>query len=151
MIEKNNKLIAKFMGWEVKKEVKTKFHEFDKAIDIEDAGLDFSKFKYDSKQDYFWWNELYETETVNKETMDLFVFSTEASDLKFHSDWNWIMKVIEKLESLGWSYGYLKENNRHIINFRKGNKFQSYKYSDKNSRIHSVYLSILKFIKQKNE
>lgn len=44
-------------------------------------------------------------------------FATE--EMKFHSDWNWIMEVVDKIEELGFitnSWSFPKDDNLHEFN-----------------------------------
>lgn len=65
-------------------------------------------------------------------------------NLKFHSDWNWLMEVVEKIESLG--------------NFNIGIEFANCTISGtfnksitNESKIKAVYKACLEFIKWCNE
>ena len=87
-------------------------------------------------------------------------------DLIFHSDWNWLMKVVEKIESVKDSYHgrfgvYISSNSCTIqsTNFRSDKPIAnpSYYYDDVifNSKLESTYNAVVRFInfynKQKEE
>jgi hypothetical protein len=57
-------------------------------------------------------------------------------DLKFHSDWNWLMEVVEKIERVGKT------------EFKFSVEFEKVKLS---SNIESVYNACIEFIKWYNE
>ena len=75
-------------------------------------------------------------------------------DLKFHSDWNWLMEVVEKIESISF-----EEDN--FINVTIGCGFDCtiqdahgklFKLSTwEHSKIKTVYNTCLEFIKYYNE
>ena len=93
-------------------------------------------------------------------------FDEEINDLKYHSDWNWLMEVVEKIENLpsrtlqGTYYSgnevkiYKAINtNTHYceINLVKesGYRIVSIQFN-KESKIKSVYDACLEFIKWYN-
>ena len=87
-------------------------------------------------------------------------------DLIFHSDWNWLMEVVEKIESIKDSYHgrfgvYISSNSCTIqsTNFRPDKPIPNpphyYDNIVLNTKIESTYYSVLNFInfynKQKEE
>lgn len=68
-----------------------------------------------------------------------------VQDLKFHSDWNWLMEVVEKIESLGYSFTII--GNLCIISRPS---FKSIRSEDE-TKFKAVYQAILDFIKWYNE
>ena len=87
-------------------------------------------------------------------------------DLIFHSDWNWLMEVVEKIESIKDShhgrFGIYISSNSCVIqstNFRSDKPIPnpSYYYDDVilNSKLESTYNAVVRFInfynKQKEE
>ena len=85
------------------------------------------------------------------------------SNLMFHSDWNWLMEVVEKIESLG--YRTLTENECFMITKNKLSSFDvrskddySTLFSDNyeinhygGSKKENVYNACVEFIKWYNE
>ena len=86
------------------------------------------------------------------------IYSTPISDiitpygqltekqLKFHSDWNWLMEVVEKIESLenhGFTI-YRKTTNINGLPIELAN-------TKKATKIEAVYNACLEFIKWYNE
>ena len=77
----------------------------------------------------------------------------KENNLKFHSDWNWLMEVVEKIESI--EYGIYQvdilqegckilERCRLLIDNRVG------KLESDTTKIESVYLACVEFIKWYN-
>ena len=77
----------------------------------------------------------------------------KKDELKFHSDWNWLMEVVEKIESI--EYGIYQvdilqegckilERCRLLIDNRVG------KLESDTTKIESVYLACVEFIKWYN-
>lgn len=73
-----------------------------------------------------------------------------CEDLKFHSDWNWLMEVVEKIESLNYT-----TDVQNIIGL--GHYFRIYSAGadvitvrDYDTKIKSVYRGCLEFIKWYN-
>jgi hypothetical protein len=79
----------------------------------------------------------------------------KETELCFHSDWNWLMEVVGKIENLksdviiqGNSFGYIC-NIRHF----KGVTDVEFKFqgSSKTAKMEAVYNACIKFIKWYNE
>lgn len=66
--------------------------------------------------------------------------------LKFHSDWNWLMQVVEKIESLGFETSLTNQN--FFIRIAGGNTQSGIMYKNK---IEAVYNACLEFIKWYNK
>ena len=70
-------------------------------------------------------------------------------DLKFHKDWNWLMEVVEKIESLGYKVDILKwENSQYCGIYLNGKKISG---NETNTKIEAVYNACVEFIKWYNE
>ena len=67
--------------------------------------------------------------------------------LKFHSDWNWLMQVVEKIESLNFIV-YIETNYCQLYNATNHEELIKSIYSTK---IESVYNACVEFIKWYNE
>ena len=71
-------------------------------------------------------------------------------DLLYHTSWNWLMPVVEKIETLGlnipidihWHGTYIgdRKSNHRIIGYVKGGK-----------RLNHTYDAVVEFIKWYNE
>ena len=70
------------------------------------------------------------------------------NDLKYHEDWNWLMEVVEKIESLG--NDILITSNYIQITYDKGEKFITIELEG-NIKIFAVYNACIEFIKWYNE
>ena len=80
--------------------------------------------------------------------------------LQFHTDWNWLMEVVEKITSIlmlddNFKYNYLYigydfEDKEHYVNLYVSEDIQL-NGSSKNSKIQAVYNACLEFIKWYNE
>ena len=75
------------------------------------------------------------------------VFRTE--DLKFHNDWNWLMEVVEKIESLG--YNTKIESLEHTRVSIGNGKLTTLIQVDKETKIKAVYNACVTFIEWYNE
>lgn len=76
-------------------------------------------------------------------------YDPNGDDYKYNSSWDWLMEVVEKIESLG--------NCQIDISFNwckigyKDNTIDSRDYLKSNSKIQAVYNACLEFIKWYNE
>lgn len=72
------------------------------------------------------------------------------NDLEYHSDWNELMKVVEKIEELGFWVDISGSQYKHC---RIGimNSFNPFINKSENSKIEAVYNACLDFIKYYNE
>ena len=66
---------------------------------------------------------------------------------KYHSDWNWLMQVVEKIETHGFTFD-IKKNWSCIT--RKGEKI-IIRWEEDNNKIEAVYNACVEFIKWYNE
>jgi len=88
-------------------------------------------------------NEFYFPAIVFKTGKNYF----ENHELKFHSDWNWLMEVVEKIESLDYSFQILK-NGWVVINDDDNEEVLE---SFGESKLNAVYGGCVEFIKYYNE
>ena len=65
--------------------------------------------------------------------------------LKYHEDWNWLMEVVEKIESLGYRIEIVK----HICRIYLSNK-ETIIISENTPKIEAVYNAVVEFIKWYN-
>ena len=124
-IIENNKLIAEFLDWEFDDLSETFETPFLKLVDSHAFGDEQFSCKL---QDF---------------------------ELEFHSDWNWLMSVVEKIENLQ------DENNCAIYNVQIEQSFteiidnhtsETIIYNiDADSKIEAVYNTVIEFIKWYNE
>ena len=124
-IIENNKLIAEFLNWEFDDLSETFETPFLKLVDPHAFGDEQFSCKL---QDF---------------------------ELEFHSDWNWLMSVVEKIENLQ------DENNCAIYNVQIEQSFteiidnhtsETIIYDiDADSKIEAVYNIVIEFIKWYNE
>ena len=68
-------------------------------------------------------------------------------DLKFHKDWNWLMEVVEKIESIGFTFE-TKKNWARIT--RKGENI-ILRWEEDKTKIEAVYNACIEFIKWYNK
>jgi len=70
--------------------------------------------------------------------------------LKFHKDWNWLMEVVEKIESLDYNFNITSGDATVLINH--GVIYQTNIYRiDGTNKIQAVYNTCVEFIKWYNE
>lgn len=67
--------------------------------------------------------------------------------LLYHTDWNWLMQVVQKIESLG--NDILITTNYIQIGFDEGEQFIV--VEEVNVKIEAVYQAVLEFVKWYNE
>lgn len=68
----------------------------------------------------------------------------QLTELKFHSDWNWLMQVAEKIES--YNYGatlFIIEDERCHVNTQNGFEIDSVGHT----KIEAVYNACVEFVK----
>lgn len=68
-------------------------------------------------------------------------------ELKYHTDWNWLMEVVEKIESLNFIV-YIETNYCQLYNATNHEELIKSIYSTK---IESVYKACVEFVKWYNE
>ena len=74
------------------------------------------------------------------------------SDLRFHNDWNWLMAVVEKIESLGFWTRTQSTNNGSYLSFfigKTGDEEPIIQYN-RRKKIETTYTACLEFIKLHN-
>jgi len=76
-------------------------------------------------------------------TNDLFVDTT----LNYHSDWNWLMEVVEKIESLGYFFKIVSQTSLIVDKDEKCISLSVYR----KTKIVSTYEACVEFIKWYNE
>lgn len=76
-------------------------------------------------------------------------FDEEIEELKYSSDWNWLMEVVEKIESLNYSIEINKqeENNYQCLVIQKDIKVQTFS----KIKIEAVYNACVAFIEWYNK
>ena len=111
-METNNKIIAEFMGFEIK-----------------------NKINYVPSS----------LPNCMKKAEHLKVDKSE--NLPFHNDWNWLMQVVEKIESIGFTFE-TKKNWARIT--RKGENI-ILRWEEDKTKIEAVYNACIEFIKWYNE
>ena len=121
-IIENNKLIAEFMGLN-----KTKMF------------FNLKTGNYVKK----------ETADCDIKVVDVYLKNNKPiTNFYYHSDWNWLMEVVEKIESLG--NDILITSNYIQITYDKGEKFITIELEG-NIKIFAVYNACIEFIKWYNE
>ena len=71
-----------------------------------------------------------------------------VEDLQYHSDWNWLMEVVEKIENYNDSATlFIIEDERCHVNTQNGFEIDSVGHT----KIEAVYNACLGFVKHYNE
>ena len=66
----------------------------------------------------------------------------------YHKDWNWLIEVVEKIESLGYRIDISKwENSQYCGIYLNGKKISG---NETNTKIEAVYNAVVEFIKWYN-
>lgn len=126
-MEENNKIIAEFLDWEFDDLSETFETPFLKLVKLQAFGD------------------------------EQFSCKLKSFELEFHSDWNWLMEVVEKIESIKDSYHgrfgvYISSNSCTIqsTNFKPhkpiSNRPHYYDNVVLNTKIESTYNAIIRFI-----
>ena len=71
----------------------------------------------------------------------------KPDEMLFNSDWNWLMEVVEKIESIGFTFE-TKKNWARIT--RKGENI-ILRWEEDKTKIEAVYNACIEFIKWYNE
>ena len=140
----NNKLIAEFMGYKQSENgyynIESNLPQFNGCDNAEwccteDIHLDWSK--PESKQIY-----------VNTGG---FYWVIGAENLRYHSSWDWLMLVVEKIESKGYEVliGRISCKVNKIL--YRDNPISSMVCGDISKKIQITYLAIVEFIKWYNK
>ena len=83
------------------------------------------------------------------------IYTPDGSDMKFYSDWNWLIPVVEKIESLEEvDYTKLYVEHKNIYDFEIFLKTDYMKPSFRcvtEDRMESIYDCIIQFIEWYNE
>ena len=74
----------------------------------------------------------------------------ELDKLKFHSNWNWLMEVVEKIESLGYWIEILG-GVHNVCRIGITNNIEDFICLDNETKIEAVYNACVEFIKFYNE
>lgn len=136
-MNKENKLIAEFMGWECR--TRKSYEDNIKVLYKPDGSI----FKY-SGFGYL----------RNKTPWD--------APFQFHNSWDWLMPVVEKIESLGYFtkiYSYATgaeiESCMDIMSYNKDENYKSLylfgKFTYDESKIIAIFNSVVEFIKWYNK
>lgn len=131
----NNRLIAEFMGVEL---VDTNFPSDGYWFDLMSPMFDNSN--------YTEWADMNEGK-----------IRVPISALCYNDSWDWLMPVVEKIESLELNGNYffieISKEKVHIKYFRDGEEFDNifcYYYNSR-SKFDTVYIAVVEFIKWYNE
>lgn len=71
----------------------------------------------------------------------------DVNSFKFHSSWDWLMPVVEKIESVGVTVEI--EGHNCMISDITDSEYHQYVAHD--SKINAVYVSVVAFIKWYND
>lgn len=83
---------------------------------------------------------------------------TNVRELKYHSSWDWLMPVVEKIESIGYDtrIAFIRERNNgvdsktHICDIEKSNNSEGIIYHKGNSKLDATYKAVVQFIQWYN-
>lgn len=75
--------------------------------------------------------------------------------LQYHSSWDWIMTVVEKIESLSYNKGrhyYIHITQSHVqFLIDRTNETPFSKWGSTNNKLQAIYKAVIQFIKWYNE
>jgi len=90
-------------------------------------------------------------EITQEQLNELAQIRTQLNDLEYHTSWDWLMPVVEKIESLGYE---VQIRNTDCIIFQL---LDTIKYkpivdiSSGNGKKDSTYMAVVEFIKEYNK
>lgn len=87
---------------------------------------------------------VYAIPTTNNNT-DFF----KPNELLFHSDWNWLMKVVEKIESLDYNFN-ITSGDATALHYHCAIYQTSIYRIDGTTKIQATYETVIEFIKWYN-
>ena len=96
--------------------------------------------------EFMWWKEQEEDFMFNPKTSG----SIYIKSLLFHKDWNWLMEVVEKIESLG-NYINITGTYTSIGAIEQKNRLFFIEKDSLNNKIEAVYKAVVEFIKWYNK
>jgi hypothetical protein len=113
--EEYNKMCAEFLGWEYFPESKSgntwpdgthngEYNVFD--IWVKNPTEKYRKLLCHSAYEYL--GGEYNDEIKKSDLFEDYVYT-----LKYDSDWNWIMEVVEKIESIGFNFNLIKNGDNY--------------------------------------
>ena len=131
MNEESNTLLAEFVGYKLENKR-------------------FQSLEYHSSNESHWeWNE---GEIVTLNGNEVCDYSQEPyfslEDLPFDSDWNWLMEVVDKIESLCKNRGV--EINSKFVHIRVDNNL-TISSGVHSNRMEAVYSACVKYVQWYNE
>jgi len=102
---------------------------------------EFLGYKSETKSDYLIF-EIPSNDGKNYKVID--------KDLEFYSNWNWLMEVVEKIESLGFVFNITSGNTTVLKNHAAIYQTLIYRI-DGRKKIQAVYNTCVEFIKWYNQ
>ena len=69
------------------------------------------------------------------------------NELKYHTSWDWLMHVVEKIESLGYDFEFKKQGKFTNVRFKGIIDYNCKRYDN----ITAIYNAVVEFIKWYNE
>ena len=100
---------------------------------------EFMGFELQNNPNERWFNQWFTKETLNKP------YNSRIEILHFDTDWNWLMEVVEKVESLGVIVE-IRENVCYISPFPN-----NYICELKDTKLQATYKAVVEFIKWYNK
>ena len=70
-----------------------------------------------------------------------------VSELQYHTSWDWLMHVVEKIESLGYDFEFKKQGKFTNVRFKGIIDYNCKRYDN----ITAIYNAVVEFIKWYNE
>lgn len=128
-----NKLIAEFMGYEYTPS----------PIPIPNLSIAEKQFGWTKKEDWYPWYMKMKDESDNP--MKRYHLSSTNDGLQFHRLWEWIMPVVEKINSIGEWAVVIHPTQCFITDNDKDIKFNSYQELS-GSLLLAVRETVIKFI-----
>ena len=72
---------------------------------------------------------------------------TKAKDRQWHNDWNLLMRVVEKIEEMGWDTDICFNSNLHACIITKNGEEWGIDIID-DTKLSATYQAVVSFIKQ---
>ena len=154
----SNKLIAEFMGWKFIKGSKVGIDGYPfgghDGFELSDVWVLNPTEKYLNNPCHYHYEYMDGKYNDDIEQSDLFEDYTYENGLEYHSSWDWLMPVVEKIENLNYTVTITQNictikacvmGDRTVISHQTGN------YTAPNTKLYNTRIAVIEFINWYNK